>query len=203
MLKFTIVGTLCLFAVMVQSADLESALKAHQKQDYAEAYKQFMALAEKNDAAAQANIGFYYDQGLYVGEDAAEAFKWYRQAADNGDIDAQYNIAIMYEEGRGVERDFGQAFRWYHAAAEQGDNHAAINVGLFFEEGLGRSQDKAQAYAWYYVAGKRGDLTAEEKRKAIGESMSADDITKAAKQGEEILWQQRANPVRQSRETEI
>ena len=203
MLKTIVAGTLSLFSVLVVGADLEAALKAHQAQDYAAAYKEFMALATQNDSAAQANIGFYYDRGLFVRENASEAFKWYEKAATNGDVDAQYNLAIMYEEGRGTERDYEQAFKWYNAAAEQGDNHAAINIGLFFEEGLGRSQDKAQAYAWYYVAAQRGDLTAEAKREAIGESMSDVDIAGAAQHGEEILWRQRTQPVRQTREMEI
>lgn len=169
------------------ATDFETALAHHRHKDYDRAFAAFMELAEHGDARAQANVGYYYDQGLAVGRNPEEAARWYRLAAESGNVDAQYNLGAMYEAGEGVPRDYGEAYKWLRRAAGQGDAHAAVYVGLLFEEGLGREVDDVQAYAWYHVAAERGEPSARQRRARAGRRLTPADLEAARKLGEQLL----------------
>jgi len=186
------IAALLLVAVLPLAAGaadpaLEEALRYHEYRDYDTAFELFQELAEAGNAAAQANVGYYYDNGLGVEQDTAEAVHWYRLAAENGDPTAQYNLGVMYEVGEGVERDYTEAFKWFRLAADSGDTAACIYVGLFFEEGLGRTRDPVAAYKWYHVAAERKDMSAVMKRKEIAPELSPEEIRQATAEAEIIL----------------
>ena len=103
--------------------EMEKAIEAMERGDYATAFKISLPLAEQGDAEAQYNLGFMYDDGLGVPQDYAEAMKWYRKSAEQGDADAQNNLGSMYKEGQGVSQDYVQAYMWLDLAAKKGDVH--------------------------------------------------------------------------------
>jgi TPR repeat protein len=53
--------------------------------------------ADRGNAVAQNEVGFFYQNGLGVSVDYAEALRWYRLAADQGDTLAQYRGALLYD----------------------------------------------------------------------------------------------------------
>ncbi len=67
--------------------EMEKAIEAMERGDYATAFKISLPLAEQGDADAQNKLGFMYDDGLGVPQDYAEAMKWYRNAAEQGQRD--------------------------------------------------------------------------------------------------------------------
>ena len=69
---------------------------AYARGEYATAFKQFRALAERGNAKAQHNLGVMYAEGQGVPRDYAEAMKWYRLAAEQGVARAQSNLGAMY-----------------------------------------------------------------------------------------------------------
>ena len=52
--------------------------------DYRQAADWFLKSAEQNNAEAQGNIGFLYQNGLGVPLNYSEAYKWFTLAASNG-----------------------------------------------------------------------------------------------------------------------
>lgn len=158
---------------------LDTALKLHGKKDYKAAFEIFNLLANNGNAAAQANIGFYYDNGYGVEKNYEVAVRWYKRAAKNGNIHAQYNLGVMYEIGVGVSKDYEKAYEWFNMAAESGDRQAAAYLGLFHEEGLGRPVDNIQAYAWYSIAAEWHEKYGADKRDTVAKILDKDELKQA------------------------
>src|SRR5580765_7775475 len=74
----------CIFIVAPQDlmAGALEAEAAFQAKNYTEAYKEWMALAQKGDAIAQFNVGFLYSRELGVPLDYSKAAEWWDKAAD-------------------------------------------------------------------------------------------------------------------------
>lgn len=102
-------------------ADFDDGFSAYLTGNYDKAYKEFKALAEQGNAAAQYNLGQMYYKGKGLPQSYPEAVKWFRRAANQGDAAAQFNLGEMCFEGKGVKRDVVQAYMWLNLAAEQGD----------------------------------------------------------------------------------
>ena len=90
-------------------------------------YPVYNEAANKNDAAAQYELGKRYytgrtGAGRYGGhkQDYNKAFKWWLLAAKQGNADAQYGLGLCYKNGSGVDKDLSEAFKWYSKAAKQG-----------------------------------------------------------------------------------
>ena len=69
--------------------DLEKAVAAHNRGDYATALREFRRLAEQGHALAQVTLGEMHRKGQGVPKDDTEAVKWYLKAAEQGDVTAQ------------------------------------------------------------------------------------------------------------------
>src|SRR2546428_12402523 len=91
------------------AADLERALDAYRRGDYAEALDIIRPLAEQGDATAQSRLAGLYEHGAGVEQDVVEAARWYRKAAGGGDPSAGHNLGSMLSEGRGGAREGGEA----------------------------------------------------------------------------------------------
>ena len=94
-------------------------------------YPVYNEAANKNDAAAQYELGKRYytgrtGAGRYGGhkQDYNKAFKWWLLAAEQGNAYAQNFLGRCYENGRGVDKDLNEAIKWYRKAAEQGHESA-------------------------------------------------------------------------------
>src|SRR5690606_27310705 len=109
-----IAAALLLLAALVPaaSADLETALDALARRDFAAAAQEFRRLAEAGDARAQAHLGYLHYTGEGVPQSYEEAVRWYRAAAQQGLADAQYNLATAYAFGEGVPQDYREAAAW-------------------------------------------------------------------------------------------
>lgn len=105
--------------------DFDAGLAAYNNGDYTTALREWRPLAERGNARAQADLGFFYYKGQGVLQDFAEAVRWYRLAAEQGDEEAQYDIGNMYLLGHGVKQSYETAHMWFNIAAANGHNRAA------------------------------------------------------------------------------
>ena len=83
--------------VSVRAAQLDDAVTAARRGEYAVAAQLMSPLAEKGDASAQFNIGYMYAHGLGVQRDLASAVNWYRKAAEQGLEIAQHRLALLWQ----------------------------------------------------------------------------------------------------------
>jgi len=126
--------TLLLFSTSTANADLfRDGVVAYQKNDYQQALKAWLPLAESGHVLAQTLVGSMYAYGEGVDTNNEEAFKWLSRAANTGSAQAQYNLAILYEKGLGITADKRQARKWFKAAADQGREDAAARYALLEE----------------------------------------------------------------------
>jgi len=134
------------------TTQLNQAEAAHDRGDFATAYRLWRPLAEQGDAIAQYNLGLLYDNGQGVLQDYADARDWYLKAAEQGLAQAQFKFGLLYHVGRGVPQDYAAAVSWYRKAAEQGFARAQNNLGLMYAAGWGVARDVVQAHKWYNLA---------------------------------------------------
>jgi uncharacterized protein len=88
--------TLVLGAPAARAQSLEDAAAAHQRGDYATAFRLVRPLAERGDVIAQYHLGLMYMNGEGTRQNAAEATRWLRLAAEQGDPRAQLSVGISY-----------------------------------------------------------------------------------------------------------
>lgn len=146
-------------AVTTFAGPFEDAVAAHERGDYATAYRLFHPLAEQNDAQAQFTLGLMYSKGQGVPQDNAEAMKWVRKAAGQGLAEAQFYLGMRYSEGRGVPQDYAEAVKWYRRAAEQGHAKTQFNLGLMYSKDQGVPQDYVLAHMWFNLAASRASAS--------------------------------------------
>jgi V8-like Glu-specific endopeptidase len=138
------------------AAELDDAVAAAHRGDYATALRRLSPLAEKGDARAQFDIGFMHAYGWGVQRNPAEAITWYRKAADQGLPVAQHFLGVAYVNGEGVRPDDAEAARWFARAASQGFAQAQFMLGLMTLDGRGVPKDQVQGYALMVMGGQGG-----------------------------------------------
>jgi hypothetical protein len=121
-------------------------------------------LAEKDNADAQVNLGFMYNNGQGgLEKSEGKAVEWYAKAAEQGHAVAQVNLGIMYFHGQGgLEKSERKAVEYFAKAAVQGFAAAQRNLGIMYQTGQGgleKSNEKAAE--WYAKAAKQGDAIAQ------------------------------------------
>ena len=72
------IAALILALVLPARADFSSAMNAFDRQDYAEAYKQFATLADHGDDDSMYMLGYLYTEGKGVRQDYIQAHKWFK-----------------------------------------------------------------------------------------------------------------------------
>jgi TPR repeat protein len=124
-LRGTVLGTILLLVLStVAGADYVSGKEAHDKGEFARAFKEFKPLAEKGDPRAQYYIGRMYHLGEGRVPDRWEAVRWYRKSAEQGFARAQNNLGVIYlNDGRTQD-----ALKWFRKAAAQGMPQAIDNL---------------------------------------------------------------------------
>lgn len=118
--------------------------KAIDNDDYTNAFKLLLPLAEQGQEIAQSTVGTFYEYGLGTKKDMKLAFKWYLRSAERGASDGQNNVGYCYKFGKGVKKNLTTAFEWFKKAAG-GSNRALYNLGLCFRDGEGVEQDYNEA----------------------------------------------------------
>ena len=99
-------------------------LSAYHSGDYQKAMKIWLPLAQKEDAAAQAGIGFMYHRGMGVVIDNDKAAYWLRKAAEHGQPEGQFMLGSLYFYGTGVEKSYVHAYAWCDLAQDGGNADA-------------------------------------------------------------------------------
>jgi TPR repeat protein len=120
--------------------------------DYAQAMTLFQKAAAQNNAEAEADIGWLYEDGLGVPKDAAQAFQWFTKGANGGNAYGQDQLGFCYETGFGTPKDAAQAIAWYTKAAPQGNDDAMTRLGIALQEGRGVPKDLRQSFTYFLSA---------------------------------------------------
>jgi TPR repeat protein len=131
-----------------------------QPKDDREAARLFRLAADKGDAAAQANLGVFYEHGRGgLAKDDREAARLYRLAADQGNAKGQASLGFFYAQGRGgLAKDDQEAARLYRLAADQGNARGQSNLGDFCRDGRGGlAKDDREAARLYRLAADQGN----------------------------------------------
>ena len=155
-LEAAAIAVLFAFTAIAHASNLDDAVAAAMRGDYATAYKIILPLAERGEADAQYSLGVMYFQGVSVPQDNKEAVAWWRKAAEQGNANAQLELGVMYTRGQGVPQDYKEAIAWWRKAAEQGNANAQYNLGVMYADGEGVPQDYKEAMAWYRKAAEQG-----------------------------------------------
>jgi TPR repeat protein len=163
------------------------------EQNFGEAARWYLKLAQQGDVRAQTTLGLMYIRGYGVKRDPAAARHWWTLAAIANDPGAQYNLGTLYRTGVGEQQDFAQAAKWFRQAAQRGHVQAQHDLGMLYHQGQGVEKDARWAYYWIKVAALQGDDKAEESLKKVAAGMSADQIREADRQAAE--WMARAKKI--------
>ena len=155
--------------------------------NHEEAAKWYGLAADQGVAAAQFTLGLLFARGIGLPLDAGESAKWFGRAARQGDADAQFALALAYSQGTGLAQDSARAIWWFRQAAIQDKAVAQATLGLMYELGRGVEQSNLCAYAWFKVAGNRGSIRAREKRDALRESMTPEQLEAAETLADSLL----------------
>ena len=108
------------------SEDFRSGLSAYNRGDHVAAFRQWLALAERGDAKAQAGLGYLFHKGLGVAVDDVEAAHWLEKAARQGQAEGQMLLGTLYLDGRGVAQSDALAFVWCELAQSEGQEEASF-----------------------------------------------------------------------------
>ncbi len=172
---------LCLSILLVSApvavgADLASAKKAYEQQNYDAAFQQLTPLAEKGDAEAQFLLGKMYWKGDGVLKDTDRAMKWLKASAAQGNADAQFFAGSYYLI---THRDVAEGVKWMRLSAEQGNQDAQLLLGKTYMDGApGLARDAVRGEMWLRLAAK-GNLPFYAKELQAAESqMSPEQIAK-------------------------
>ena len=95
------------------------------ERDYEKALEIYTKAGEAGDAAAQARVGYMYQNALGVTADYDKAMEWNNRAAEQGNPQGQEQIGYLYQEGLGVTKSLDEASRWYAKAKDGGSEWAA------------------------------------------------------------------------------
>ncbi len=116
---------------LAQAQSFRQGVSAYNRQDYVQASRIFIPLAEQGEPSAQTYLGFLFETGRGVPQNYTEAAMWYRRAAEQGDSLAQYSLGLLYDKGQGVPRDIVEANKWLNlstAAAPRRAREARVRI---------------------------------------------------------------------------
>lgn len=116
-LAVSVVTLLLAASDFAHAQSFRQGVSAFNRQDYVQASRVFIPLAERGNASAQGYLGFMFETGRGVPQNYTEAAMWYRRAAEQGDSLAQYSLGLLYDRGQGVPRDVVEASKWLNLAA--------------------------------------------------------------------------------------
>jgi hypothetical protein len=118
---------LALVASPVPATDYALGLAAYHRGDIAVAHREFSALAEQGDPAAQYSLAMLYLKGDQP--DYARAIPWLQKSAGSGLPDSQYMLGMLSLYGVGMAKDAERGMLLLEQASEQGNEHAQALLG--------------------------------------------------------------------------
>src|SRR5450759_31115 len=129
-LLLTFLTALLLGSSTAWPGEMEDAVAAHRRGDWAEAVKRYQPIAAQGNAEAQSSLGNLYRMGQGVKQNDAEAVKWFRLSAAQRNAVGQGGLGLMYAAGGGVAQDNVRAYMWFSLAAVSGYKMAVANVDI-------------------------------------------------------------------------
>jgi hypothetical protein len=111
-LAIAVMTAVLLLQTGAYAQSFRQGVSAFNRQDYMQASRIFIPLAERGNPAAQTYLGFMFETGRGVPQNYTEAAMWYRRAAEQGDSLAQHSLGLLYDRGQGVPRDIVEASKW-------------------------------------------------------------------------------------------
>lgn len=104
-------------AASARADDIDDALAAYDRKDFATALRVLLPAAEEGEQRAMNTLGLMYLNGEGVARDTDEGKKWIGRAADQGDASAQFSLGVDLAVGHGVPVDLVEAHKWISLAA--------------------------------------------------------------------------------------
>ncbi|MDH3441316.1 MAG: sel1 repeat family protein [Gammaproteobacteria bacterium] len=117
--------------------------------------------ANSGDAAAQFELGLFYENRNNRNRDQRRAVDWYTKSASQGFAKAQFNLGRMYIDGRGVDRDINRGVALQIDAAEQGMAEAQLAIGKRYFFGIAVEPDLQQGLEMFEKAANQGLVDAQ------------------------------------------
>jgi uncharacterized protein len=168
--------TILLCPAVSAGADLESAKRAYEQKDYANALKQFAPLAAQGNTDAQLLLGEMYMKGQGVLKDSDQAMKWFTTSAAQGNADAQFFLGAMYLL---PQRDIAEGLKWLRLSAKQGHQDAQLLLGKTYLQGAKQiPPDPVQAEMWLQLAAKNNLEFYQAELVAAERQMTLDQVAK-------------------------
>ncbi len=145
-------------AVSVDEMERTAYAWLHEQEQPAKAYPWYRAAAVQGSAAASANLGWLYEEGLGVEQDGAAATYWYGRAVEAGAARYTLHLGWMHLDGKLLEVDREQAEDWFRTGMDLGVREAALALGsVYFADVLGgRSELGPEAEALLLQALEQG-----------------------------------------------
>ncbi len=132
-----------LYNLSLQSLDGQGAREDPQK-----AFLLNAQAAESGMHDAVLAMGWFYLNGVGVGQDVAQAKHWYKKSARQGDPRAMFSLGAMSYEGH----DYADALVWFRRAADKGHTRSSFWLGKLFWRGHGVPVDRKQALILFQKA---------------------------------------------------
>ncbi len=102
----------CMAVALPARADYANGIVAYEKSQYADALREFRALARSGYAGADFMLGVMYFNGLGVLRNEVVAAIYFRQAAEQSELGAQLAFGSIHIRGVGVYKDLVKARTW-------------------------------------------------------------------------------------------
>lgn len=162
-----------------QAADTDprvaAAKAAYEAQNYVEAQRLWLPLAEEGLAEAQFELGLSYVTGSGTCRSEALGLEWEMKAANQGHARAQLEVGRAYSFGLGVAPNKDDGIVWLTRAAETGLAAAQDLLGYLYR----RDKDYAKAIPWLQKAADQGDISAINELGTMyldGEGVAKDEV---------------------------
>ncbi|MBR5129697.1 MAG: sel1 repeat family protein [Alphaproteobacteria bacterium] len=108
-------------------------------QDPQKSFNYYTIAARADDINSFHNLGYMYQNGIYVSKNISEAIKFYTYAAAKGYEPSLYALGVIYANGDGVSVDTAKAHAYFSLAATK-EMKEAENAKKHLEEGMSLSE---------------------------------------------------------------
>lgn len=107
-----------------------------------------------------AQMGFFYERGIYVDQDLAKARDYYEQASQKGNALGMSRLGFMYFKGRGADVDYARALELARRSDQKGSGPGMGLLVHIYEVGAGVDRDLERARVQYEKAVQFGSAHA-------------------------------------------
>ncbi|MET1411520.1 tetratricopeptide repeat protein [Roseibium sp. HPY-6] len=115
--------------------------------NYEKAFEHYSKAADLGSGISLNNLGWMFENGLYVGQDYAQAASLYRASINAGDTGALVALGLLYRNGTGVIQDFQEANRLFQEAIGRGSSGGKANAAWMLLNGLGVEPNRSEGMA--------------------------------------------------------